>query len=52
MGGKGKGGGGYPWWQHIKSKGGGKGKGGDEVRDGEPALPQLSSDLAPDLVRF
>jgi hypothetical protein len=36
-GGKGKGGG-YPWWEHIKSKGGGKGKGGGD--DG-PAAKQI-----------
>ena len=32
MGGKGKGGG-YPWWQHIKSKGGGGGKGGKQSQE-------------------
>eukprot|EP00928_Gymnodinium_smaydae_P047694 TRINITY_DN31846_c0_g1_i1.p1 TRINITY_DN31846_c0_g1~~TRINITY_DN31846_c0_g1_i1.p1 ORF type:complete len:648 (-),score=176.43 TRINITY_DN31846_c0_g1_i1:277-2220(-) len=33
-GGKGKGGGGYPWWEHIKNKGGGKAGGGDRGESG------------------
>ena len=42
MGGKGKGGGGYPWWQHIKPKGGGK-KGDDGER--EAKKPKLGWSL-------
>lgn len=42
-GGKGKGGGGYPWWEHIKNKGGGKaddgGDGGSGGGGGAPSAP-------------
>lgn len=52
MGGKGKGGGGYPWWQHIKSKGGGKNEGGKSSYDEPAAKRQTLQRAETELQRY